>query len=73
MVQICFEGWREGFQKISFNDLLREYLPLSLSESKDIVDRVLSGEAVIVTLSSLEAANDLLIRARTLGAEGKLL
>jgi len=33
-------GWREGL-KISMNDVLREHLSLSLSESKATVDSIL--------------------------------
>jgi len=34
-------GWREGLLKISMNDVLREHLSLSLSESKATVDSIL--------------------------------
>ncbi len=73
MAQVCFTGWRPGFDKVRFNQLLRQTLGLSLSEARALVDAVLSNERVLVTTSTAEEAGDLLEAATALGVLGEVI
>jgi hypothetical protein len=48
--EVVLRGWRPGLRKISLADALVEYAGLPLPEAKHLVDRLLAGEAVRVTI-----------------------
>ena len=72
MANILFTGWQPGFQKVPFNKLLRDYLGMSLSGAKAVVDSLLSNEHVLITTTNREEAILLLAQAQMLGVIGEL-
>jgi len=48
MIKVALTGWNEGFNKVQFNQFLRDRCDLGLAEAKTIVDRVLRNERVDV-------------------------
>ncbi len=65
--------WEEGFDKVGFNVLLREYAGLSLGEAKRTVDEILDGKPVSVEIEGESSAAEFLRRARDLGAIADLV
>jgi hypothetical protein len=61
-------GWRTGLKKIQMTKLLKGYAPLSLAEAKSVTDRVLSGEAVTLTLRDSATARELAHELELIGA-----
>jgi hypothetical protein len=61
-------GWRTGLKKIQMTKLLRTYVPSSLAEAKSVTDRVLSGEAVTLTLRDNATARELAHELELIGA-----
>ncbi len=68
MKEILFTEWVPGLAKINLTKLLQEKTGLSLSEAKSVVDRVLAGAQVIVSVASEEEAIVLQREAEALGA-----
>jgi hypothetical protein len=48
--EVVLRGWHPGLRKISLADALVEYAGLPLPEAKHLVDRLLAGDAVRVTI-----------------------
>lgn len=67
MSQLRFVGFVEGFNKVQLNHALREMAGMSLSVAKHVVDQILDGETVIVSVEA-SLATGLLARARQCGA-----
>jgi len=59
MPKLKIIGWRTGLLKVSMNHVLREHLPLGLSEAKACVDDVLDGQVVSFNLDDLAEAEAL--------------
>ena len=68
MVNIIFDGWNPGLEKVQLNKLLRKRADLSLADAKDAVDRLLENEQVTVSVSSSDTAQQLVDEATALGA-----
>ncbi len=66
-IRLVFDGWNEGMMKVSASMMLREKTSLDLKEAKDIVDRILEDEVVMIDVSSKERADEILMKARQLG------
>jgi hypothetical protein len=49
---LLIEGWRIGFNKVGFTNLLRQELDLSLSAAKDMTDQLLEGKQLAMNVSS---------------------
>ena len=49
MNRIVITGWKEGFQKVAFNQYLRAEMGLGLAEAKSIVEAILRGEVVEIS------------------------
>jgi len=62
---VYLRGWRPEFNKIAFTALMREEVGVSLQAAKDLTDRLLAGETVIVWVRNLSSTLD---QARSLGA-----
>ncbi len=72
MTSIRITGWKFGFNKVKLGSLLRENCGLSLSEAKQYVDSILSGDAVVVAVSP-DCTSSFVDRASELGAVCELV
>jgi hypothetical protein len=68
MTRVRISGWEEGLRKVALNKVLQRYLNISLAPAKTYVDRILSGEEVIVAVESRAVAETLVKEAGSLGA-----
>jgi len=73
MPHILFTGWNEGLQKVALDKLLRDRVPMRLSDAKRVVDRLLDGEEVLVAVASEATAREIITGARNAGAICKAL
>lgn len=73
MVIVMFVGWRAGLKKVSLTELLQHRTHLSLKEAKDSVDKLLDGQQISISCSSLTEADELVKAATALGAECKIM
>ncbi len=55
-------GWPSGFKKVSFNNVLRVELKMSIAKAKSIVDEILDGE--IVRLKYSKGLEEEIIKAK---------
>jgi hypothetical protein len=62
---IYLRGWEPGFNKVQFTQLMKVEVGVSLSAAKDLTDRLLAGETVIIWVNDLQRTVD---QARSLGA-----
>jgi hypothetical protein len=62
---VVFRGWEPGFNKVGFTALMQAEVGVSLSAAKDLTDKLLTGEPVIVWVHDLPKTVD---QARNLGA-----
>ena len=69
MSRVTIKGWREGFNKVQFNHLLRQYGALGLKDAKHAVDRVLAGDQLTLDLSGHDSATAFCVSARAVGVE----
>lgn len=67
MGKIEFFGWNVGTKKISFTELLRDKGNLSLSEAKNITDKVIVGTESIVLEFDEDSAKIILEESIKLG------
>jgi hypothetical protein len=65
--QLKLIGWRVGFQTISFVHALREHCGYGLRDAKDVVDRLLDGEILVVNPTTDADRVALLEKAQLLG------
>lgn len=65
--KVRFVGWSPGLKKVALTKLIREAADMPLNEAHDLVNRLLSGKAVVVTVSSEDDAHDLAEAASALG------
>ena len=72
MARVTLYGWKEGFQKVQTNKLLREKAGLSLSQAKHTVDMLLDGKSVSLEIPDRACATALIEEASMLGVECKL-
>ena len=71
MVQVEFTGWRDGFRKVSFTQLLVGYTDLSLKDAKSITDNVLDNRVVKVLIKE-DLVIDFVREAEEIGAISNL-
>jgi ribosomal protein L7/L12 len=64
-------GWRPGFEKVSHTKVLQELCNLSLSDAKNMTDRVLAGRVVEVEVPTNIDVIALVNRLNELGANAK--
>lgn len=50
MRRIKFTGWQKGMHKIEFIHLLHNYAGISLTEAKNIKDKIVNNESVEIEL-----------------------
>ena len=50
--QIRIHGWRYGAKKVSLTETIRHRTGLGLVEAKRMADRILDGDAIILTLAN---------------------
>lgn len=66
MKNIKVIGWKKGFNKLQFALLLQKEAGYSLSNSKEIVDQILNGNAVNIQIGQ-SCSNDFIIKAQQMG------
>ena len=62
---VYLRGWQVGFNKVAFTKLMKEEVGVSLLAAKNLTDRLLTGETVIIWVRDLSKTVD---EARNLGA-----
>ena len=62
---VYLRGWQVGFNKVGFTKLMKEEVGVSLAAAKNLTDRLLAGETVIIWVRHLSKTVD---EARNLGA-----
>jgi hypothetical protein len=72
MTKVTLNGWIPGFQTISFVDALRAHCRYDLTRSKEIVDRMLDGEVIVVDAASEADASQLIDKAQLFGAKAQI-
>ncbi len=58
MTKVEFTGWNEGFNKVGFNQFLRDRCGLSLAEAKAVVDQVLQNERVELECQHISCSDE---------------
>lgn len=72
-MKVIFEGWEPGMRKIPFIELLKEKAGLSLSEAKNIKDRLVdNGEVITLNLEDKIVAKDIVERAKDLKVKARI-
>ena len=54
-MKVLITGWEEGFKKVTFNQLLRKLYGYNIRESKQIVDKILRNELVVLQVDDFSA------------------
>lgn len=73
MVKIIFEGWDVGMRKIPFTKLLNEKAGLTLQEAKNLKDRLVdNNEIVVVEVDDKNLAKEILEDAQKLKVKGRI-
>jgi ribosomal protein L7/L12 len=73
MTKIIFEGWDVGMRKIPFIKLLNEKAGLTLQEAKNLKDRLIdNNEIVVVEIEDENLAEEILKDAQKLKVIGKI-
>jgi len=62
---VYLRGWQPGFNKVEFTKLMKAEVGVSLSAAKNLTDRLLAGETIIIWVKDLQRTID---QARSLGA-----
>jgi hypothetical protein len=62
---VYLRGWEPGFNKVEFTKLMKAEVGVGLSAAKNLTDRLLAGETIIIWVCDLQRTID---QARTLGA-----
>jgi len=55
MTTLMISGWKQGFQKVKFTDLLQTVLGYPLSRAKRMTDAILESETVEIHVDDAEA------------------
>jgi len=72
-MKVIFEGWEPGMRKIPFIELLKEKAGLSLSEAKNLKNRLVdNGEVITLNLEGKIVAKDIVERATELRVKARL-
>ena len=58
MTKVALTGWNEGFNKVQFNQFLRDRCNLGLAEAKEVVDKVLRSERVDLEVDRFSCADE---------------
>ena len=66
--QVVLRGWKPGLRKVALGKLVREQAQLSLSDAHAHVNRLMTGETLILAVPSA-AAEELADEALKLGVE----
>ena len=69
MIKITIAGWERGLNKVELNHLLRRHAAYGLSEAKNLVDRLLSGEVVSFAIEDENSARVFCSSAKVIGAD----
>ena len=56
MAKIIIRGWKKGLLKISMTKSIQNNTSLGLAKSKDVTDRVLNGEQVVIDIENMDIA-----------------
>jgi hypothetical protein len=72
MTRITLNGWVPGFKTISFIHAIRIHCGYDMARSKDIVERMLGGDVMIVHATSEADAAELLKAAALYGATAEI-
>lgn len=62
-------GWREGMQKVSATEVLRDHLGLGLAEAKGLVDAILDGCELRLEVDADVAVEELAAALQALGVD----
>jgi hypothetical protein len=65
---VTVSDWTTGFNKVRFNDLLRQYAGFRLGEAKRAVDRILDHEPLTIEIADETAAGEFSRKAVEIGA-----
>jgi hypothetical protein len=68
MKRVALKGWLAGFNKISLNHLLRQYVGMGLVDAEQTVELLLAGEEIVVECADEEAARLFCEQADRIGA-----
>lgn len=68
MPQVTIKQWKTGLRKVSLATLLQEEAGLSLTSAKQCVDRLLEGQSISVSVTTVEQARQLARQIDDLGA-----
>ena len=64
-------SWSPGLSKVALTKLIREAAGIPLDEAHELVNCLLEGKVVIVTVSSENGAHQLAETARALGVQAE--
>ena len=71
--QIRIHGWRPGAKTVSLTMTIRHRTGLGLVEAKRMTDRILAGDAVVVTLAETVEPTAVLAELAELGFSAELI
>lgn len=72
-MKVIFEGCEPGMRKDPFIELFKEKAGLSLSEAKDIKDRLVNnGEVITLNLEEKIVAKEIVERAKVLKVKARI-
>ena len=68
MPKVLFKGWQYGLEKISLTKLFQKQANLKFNEAKNRTDALLNGETFLIETESIEQAEELVKKAKAIGA-----
>ncbi|CAN5614422.1 hypothetical protein BH09BAC4_BH09BAC4_00590 [soil metagenome] len=68
MTKMVFDGWKEGFLKVSSTKLFQEHFELGLKQTKEKTDDLLEGNAFVISVENLKDPQSALSAFLQIGA-----
>ena len=72
-MKIIFDGWNEGFQKVTLTHLQIDLLKLSLKKAKSNVDKLLDGHSIIIDINNEQLATTFVKEVKNINVNCRML
>ncbi|WP_291066539.1 MULTISPECIES: hypothetical protein [unclassified Empedobacter] len=72
-MKIIFDGWNEGFQKVTLTHLQIDLLKISLKVAKSNVDKLLDGHSITIDVNDEQLALTFVEEAKNINVNCRIL
>lgn len=72
-MKIIFDGWNEGFQKVTLTHLQIDLLKISLKVAKSNVDKLLDGHSITIDVNDEQLGLTFVEKAKNINANCRIL